>query len=295
MGIKPDASQDEINKAYRKLTKALHPDKVRQQLVAERTRKNKDQSGQDTNKKPAVEVTKPPKESEIKAAQKIASDKQTRLSLIAQILRGEGRERYDHFMANGFPVWKGTNYYYNRYRPGLSTVLVGFFLVAGGGFHYLAMYMSWKRQREFVERYIRFARKTAWGENLGIPAAPAPRPYVPESDEEGGSEEGVPMPRNRRERRMQQKETKKDGKKGGKGKAPAATTTAGAENPQPGPQGGRKRVVAENGKVLLVDSLGDVYLEERDEEGNIQAFLLDVSSPALPPLRTSFQLRRGWR
>ncbi|KAK3059896.1 hypothetical protein LTS18_009812, partial [Coniosporium uncinatum] len=46
--------------------------------------------------------------------------------------------------------------------------------------------------------------------------------------------------------------------------------------------GAKKRVVAENGKVLIVDSVGNVYLEEEsDESGNKQEFLLDPDE--IPP------------
>ena len=67
LSIHPSASQDDITKAYRKLTRSLHPDKVRQQLVAERAAKRKDSKG--GSKKPGVHVAKPPSESEIRAAQ----------------------------------------------------------------------------------------------------------------------------------------------------------------------------------------------------------------------------------
>merc|ERR1712000_466706 len=43
-----------------------------------------------------------------------------------------------------------------------------------------------------------------------------------------------------------------------------------------------KRVVAENGKILVVDSLGDVYLEEEDKEGNVHEFLLDINELPKP-------------
>ena len=226
-----------------------------------------------------MRVGKPPSEAEIRSAQRVASERQTRLGLIAEILRGPERDRYDHFLSNGFPVWKGTNYYYNRYRPGLGTAMFGVFLVMGGAFHYLAMYMSWKRQREFVEWYIKIARQTAWGENLGIAgvgvgaSGGAGRGSATPADSDAGDDEEY-QPRNRRERRMQQRETRREhGKKAPKRKAASAK----ADEPQGGPTGARKRVVAENGKVLVVDSLGDVYLEEEDEEGNVDTFLLDVS------------------
>ncbi|EOO04329.1 hypothetical protein UCRPA7_109 [Phaeoacremonium minimum UCRPA7] len=288
LGITPSATQDEINKAYRKKSRSLHPDKVKQQLAAERTKASK-KKGSD-KKKPGVNVVKPPTQSEIKAAVKQASDRQARLSIVANILRGAGRERYDHFLANGFPVWKGTGYYYNRYRPGLGTVMFGVLLFGGGAAHYLALYLGWKRQREFVERYIKFARHAAWGENLGInipgvDATPAPAPPLPAEDER-------PMAMNRKQRRMQERDAKREaasegkpsrrgGRRLGTGNSGTATPTGAAS----GPTGAKKRVVAENGKVLVVDSLGDVYLEQEDEEGNIAEFLLDPNELPKPSIK----------
>jgi hypothetical protein len=162
----------------------------------------------------------------------------------------------------------------------LGTVLVGVFIVGGGAIHYLALYMSWKRQREFVERYVTFARNTAWGSG-GIPgadAAPAPEP-APAAAEEDEAAAAAPQPRNRKERRMQEKESRKDdgkpsSKKSRKGASKSSSRDASSA---PTPAGARKRVVAENGKILVVDSQGDVFLEEEDEEGNVNEYLLDVS------------------
>ncbi|KAF4978795.1 hypothetical protein FZEAL_4885 [Fusarium zealandicum] len=276
LGIPPSASLDDVTKAYRKMTRSLHPDKVKQHM---RTQAGKD-------KKSGLNV-KPPTPAEIKTAVKKAGEAQARLSLMANILRGPERDRYDHFLSNGFPLWKGTDYYYNRYRPGLGTVIVGLFLVVGGGFHYLTLYMSWKRQQEFVQRYIKFARDTAWGGGLNMPGVeaappPPPPPPAPASDDE----EGPPMPTNRRERRMQQKATKRDGGRttGGK-KARKAQALSGSATPvAEGPTGARKRVVAENGKILVVDSLGDVYLEEEDQEGEVHEFLLDPNELLRPSI-----------
>lgn len=283
LGITPSATQDEINKAYRKKSRSLHPDKVKQQLNAEATKAKKE--AKKNKGKPGAPVVKPPTQSQIKTAVKEASDRQARLSIVANVLRGSGRERYDHFMANGFPTWKGTGYYYNRYRPGLGTVMFGVFLALGGGAHYIALYMGWKRQRDFVERYIKFARHAAWGDNLGInvPALDAvgtPAPPPPAEDEQRA------MPTNRRMRRLQERESKREsspqggGRRGGRKLAArtASASASGAATPvEGGPQGAKKRVVAENGKILVVDSLGDVYLEQEDEEGNVELFLLDVS------------------
>ncbi|KAK8055237.1 DnaJ domain-containing protein [Apiospora rasikravindrae] len=291
LGVAASASHDEISRAYRKRTQALHPDKVRRQLMADKTAKSKDKSKD--KKKTAA---KSPSQSEIKAAIKAAGDKQARLGVIAGILKGASRARYDHFMSNGFPTWKGTGYYYNRYRPGLGTVLVGCFLAGGGLFHYVALYMSWKRQREFVDRYIKYARNAAWGENSGIPgvdtAAIGTGTATPPAVEE---EQAPMMAMNRKQRRMQERDSKrentKDNRRQGRGRAgkpasgsatPVPQTQAGTGS---GPTGAKKRVVAENGKVLVVDSLGDVYLEQQDEDGRMHEFLLDPNELPQPSIR----------
>lgn len=280
VGVTPSASQDEIKRAYRKKSKTLHPDKVKAQLNARKS-KSKSKSG--------TTVTKAPTQSEIKAAIKDAGERQTRLGVIANILTGPERARYDHFISNGFPTWKGTGYYYSRYRPGLGTVLLGVFLVGGGGFHYVALYMGWKRQREFIERYIKFARHAAWGENLGIPGVETGAPaQAPAPEPAADDEQGPMLPTNRKQRREQErmakKENAKEGKRSGRARS-VKNASSGSATPVPqtqpsngsGPTGAKKRVVAENGKILVVDSLGDVYLEQEDEDGNVQEFLLDVS------------------
>ena len=156
--------------------------------------------------------------------------------------------------------------------------------------------MSWKRQREFVERYIKFARHAAWGDNLGInvpgvdgqPAAAPPPP--PPQQQMYEDEEGRAVPMNRKMRRMQERDSKKDktapggGRKARRGRGSPSASGSATPQPQPqgsGPTGAKKRVVAENGKVLVVDSLGDVYLEQEDEDGNTAEFLLDVSYPVV--------------
>jgi hypothetical protein len=224
-----------------------------------------------------VHVSKGPSQSEIKAATKAASDRFARLGIVTNILRGPGRERYDHFLSNGFPKWKGTGYYYARFRPGLSTVLAGLFIFVGGGGHWLALYMSWKRQQEFVGRYIKFARHAAWGDNLGIPGldgASAPvAPVAPAADADP-----MAQPMNRRQRRMQEKDAKKE-KSEKKTKGVKAAKASPAATPPVGATGPRRRVVAENGKILVVDSVGNVYLEQTDEDGETHEFLLDVRYP----------------
>ncbi|CAK7274055.1 hypothetical protein SEPCBS119000_005974 [Sporothrix epigloea] len=292
VGVTPSASLDDINKAYRKKTRLLHPDKVRQQLMAER---------QKAAKKEGSGKAKPPADSEVRAAVKEASAMQARLSIVTNVLRGPERDRYDHFLANGFPVWKGTEYYYNRYRPGFGTVLFGLFLFVGGGTHYFALYMSWRRQREFVERYIRYARHAAWGNQLGgidiggAGGEPAADPGVGDADDASRQQN---MAMNRKQRRMQERDAKRDAIREGAGSGRRArrgvASTGGADSSgaatppvqtAAGPTGAKKRVVAENGKILVVDSLGDVYLEQIDEEGKVEELLLDINEVACPTFK----------
>ncbi|KAK3694365.1 hypothetical protein B0T22DRAFT_69054 [Podospora appendiculata] len=309
LGVSPSANQDEINKAYKKRSRELHPDKVKSQLAAERVRAQKEKDKLNKSGKPTVHVTKPPTAAEVKAAVKRASERQARLSIVTNVLRGPGRDRYDHFLSNGFPTWKGTEYYYTRYRPGLGTALFGVFLMAGGGAHYIALYMGWKRQREFVERYIKFARRAAWGDNLGIAipgldtSEPAPPPPPQQTVQDA---EGRAIPVNRKMRRMQERDAKKESAKeslggGRRGRRAAAARdqpapASGSATPQPapegdGPTGPKKRVVAENGKVLVVDSLGDVYLEQLDEDGNMAEFLLDLNELPCPTIKDTAVVR----
>ncbi|OQE82080.1 hypothetical protein PENNAL_c0038G04359 [Penicillium nalgiovense] len=278
--IRPNANQEQITKAYRKKSRTIHPDKVKRAFIANYA---KDKSKAKTNK--GVNVNKGPSQREIDAAVKDADARSARLNLVANVLRGPNRERYDHFLKNGFPLWKGTGYYYSRFRPGLGSVLLGLFLVFGGGAHYAALILGWKRQREFVDRYIRQARRAAWGDETGVRGIPgidsiaAPPPTAPESDDAGA------VAVNRRQKRMMDKENKKDkkDKKGGARVSAASGTSTPTE--QTASTGERKRVVAENGKTLIVDSIGNVFLEELNEAGERQEFLLDIDQIERPTLR----------
>ncbi|MCJ1418049.1 hypothetical protein MMC32_004394 [Xylographa parallela] len=289
VGIKPGASQDEINKAYRKKSRTIHPDKAKQAFIASRAMPtSKPKSG----KKPGVHVSKPPSDREIQKAVKEASDRFARLGVIANILRGEGRERYDHFLSNGFPKWRGTGYYYARFRPGLLSTICGLFVFGGGLAHYGVLMLSWKRQREFVERYIRQARKTAWGDETGIVGIPGidatggvEIPATATGQEDGG------MALNRKQKRLQEREAKKgkDNKRSRSAQR-SGTHTPLDVDPQV-PQGQKKRVEAENGKTLLVDSVGNVYLEEEDAEGKKEQYLLDPNEIVRPTFKQTVLYR----
>ncbi|KAJ5083811.1 Heat shock protein DnaJ [Penicillium angulare] len=280
LGIRPNANHDQITKAHRQKSRTLHPDKVKRAFIANYA---KDKSKSKTTK-PGVHVNSGPSKREIDTAVKDANARSARLNTVANILRGPTRERYDHFLKNGFPLWKGTGYYYTRFRPGLGTVLTGLFLVFGGGAHYGALILSWKRQREFVDRYIRQARRAAWGDELGVRGIPgidsagssAPAP-APES-------EPAAVSVNRRQKRMMDKENRKEKK--GSGRAVPARSS-GTSTPTEGvvSTGERKRVVAENGKVLIVEATGNVFLEEETEDGERKEFLLDVDEIQRPSIR----------
>ncbi|APA07131.1 hypothetical protein SS1G_04154 [Sclerotinia sclerotiorum 1980 UF-70] len=282
LDIKSSASQEEIRAAYKKKSRTQHPDKVKAQFIADKST-GKDEKSK--NKKPGVKVSKGPSQAEIKAHYQQASDRFTRLGLINKILLGEGRARYDHFLKNGFPKWKGTGYYYARFRPGFGSVLVGLFIFVGGGGHYLALYLSWKRQREFVERYISFARNAAWGGNANLNVPGLDGTSTPGTDTDADADL-MAQPMNRKQRRMQEKDAKKDksDKKVKKVKASAPGTPTTITGP-------KKRVVAENGKVLIVDSSNNVYLEQPDEDGKMREYLLDLDELPAPTMRETALFR----
>lgn len=156
-------------------------------------------------------------------------------------------------------------------------MLLGLFIFVGGAGHYFALYLGWKRQQEFVGRYVRFARRAAGSQTLAIPGVDAGTETPPATD----SDAEAMQPMNRRQRRMQEKDSRKE-KPEKKVKAPKAKVSP-ADTPT-GVTGPKKRVVAENGKILVVDAVGNVYLEQRNEDGEMQELLLDVS-PRIKPQR----------
>lgn len=281
----PSSTHAEITKAARTRSKALHPDKAIPALIARRSAPKPLTSAEKAAKKPKVTKSLTKKEREKIIAE--ATTRYQRLSVVAAILKGEGRERYDHFLANGFPRWRGTGYYYARFRPGLASVLVGLLMFVGGGVHYALLYVGWKRHREFVERYIAHARRMAWGNDSGIPGLEDVQretsAVVPSAA--GGEDDGG-MALNRRQKRMQEKETKKkDSGKGAKSaRANGISRPVDGEAIGQGAMGVRKKVVAPNGKVLIVDAEGNVYLEEQTEEGDKHELLLDLDEIPRPTI-----------
>jgi DnaJ domain len=280
LGVSKKASIDEINRAYRKRATRIHPDKARQSFIAS--------YGKDKEAKAGASKKKPhPSERELAAFTKDAGERFARLGVIAGILRGPMRDRYDFFLDHGFPKWRGTGYYYQRYRPGVGTVLVGLFIVMGGFAHYGALVLGWKRQRDFAEKYIRDARKLAWGKDTVVPGLdtiiqPASVPAMNgNGNGTGNGTTNGTAGMNRKQKRAAEKENKKNSKKGTQTTPSVSTDEISAPVEATlisGPQGNKRRVVAENGKILIVDSVGNVFLEETTDEGETHEFLIDVLS-----------------
>ncbi|KAG9982336.1 hypothetical protein KCU98_g6856, partial [Aureobasidium melanogenum] len=103
---------------------------------------------------------------------------------------------------------------------------------------------------------------------------------------------------NRKEKRAAERESRRAAKKPKSTRAAIVdqAKNSGVSTPveaelTSGPVGAKKRTIAENGKVLIVDSVGNVYLEERTEEGELHEFLLDVDEIQKPTINDTFLVR----
>ncbi|KAJ7638894.1 DnaJ domain-containing protein [Roridomyces roridus] len=128
LDVPSTATTPEIAKAYRKKSMILHPDK--------------------------------------NPNDKTIHERFARLGVISTILRNkESRERYDFFYKNGVPKWRGTGYYYSRFRPGLGTALV-FLIFVSSGFHYIIQRINYRTDIERIDRFVKAAQQAAWGPKL---------------------------------------------------------------------------------------------------------------------------------
>jgi curved DNA-binding protein CbpA len=128
LDVPPTATTNEIAKAYRKKSMVMHPDK------------NPDIKG--------------------------IHERFARLGVISTILRNkESRKRYDFFYKNGVPKWRGTGYYYSRFRPGLGSVFV-FLTMLTSGLQYVIQRINYKRDLARIELIVSKAKSAAWGPKL---------------------------------------------------------------------------------------------------------------------------------
>lgn len=162
-----------------------------------------------------------------------------------------------------------------RFRPGLGSVLFGLFIFVGGAGHWIVLYLSWKRQKDFVNKYVSAARNSVMGENI---------PGLEDVSGSTNSPAAEVQSINRRHRRMQDKDNKKEKR------SKVKKFVDSLPPPNSDTRGPRKRVVAENGKTLVVDSVGNVYLEHISEDGESHELLLDVCVSCLPPLHPIFRV-----
>ncbi|RPA81461.1 hypothetical protein BJ508DRAFT_414714 [Ascobolus immersus RN42] len=151
LGTHPSATLEEITKAYRKTSIKYHPDKVKPKPIKGQTKVTPAQR---------------------RHFQKKAQEAHSRITAIAAILRGPARERYDYFLKNGFPMWKGTGYYYSRFRPGVGSVLIGLFIFVGGVGHYGILALQAKQHRKFMQERIREAKVAAFRDGWVMGAKP---------------------------------------------------------------------------------------------------------------------------
>src|SRR5947199_1695146 len=97
---------------------------------------------------------------------KDTKEKFAMLGSIGAILRDpESRERYNFFLKNGVPKWRGTGYYYSRHRPGLRTVII-FLTILTSLFHYVVMWINYYQDKRRVRYYIQESREIAWGKRM---------------------------------------------------------------------------------------------------------------------------------
>ncbi|KAK9480034.1 hypothetical protein V1514DRAFT_303077 [Lipomyces japonicus] len=120
------STADQITKAYRKKSRQLHPDK-----------------------NPSAKAT----------------ERFARLGVVANILRGSDKERYDFFLEKGFPKWKGTGYYYARFRPGLITVVIFLYAITSVA-HYVVLKITAQSEIRRMRQHISDCKLQAWPSGL---------------------------------------------------------------------------------------------------------------------------------
>ncbi|GAA94520.1 uncharacterized protein L969DRAFT_100587 [Mixia osmundae IAM 14324] len=130
LNVTPTATSADIGRMYRKRSLELHPDK------------NPHMKG--------------------------APERFARLGVIANILRSEEkRKRYHYFYENGVPKWKGTGYFYSRYRPGLGAALT-FLALVTCMVQNLVHRLNYKSELKRIRRFQSVAKATAYGKGKPV-------------------------------------------------------------------------------------------------------------------------------
>lgn len=80
------------------------------------------------------------------------------------------RERYNHFYKNGVPRWRGTGYYYARFRPGVTSVVL-FIMVLVAGMQYLAKWINFYQEKRKILQFVQDARANL---NVSVPKGYGP-------------------------------------------------------------------------------------------------------------------------
>lgn len=123
LGVKADADAVTINKAYRKLSRAIHPDR------------------------------NPGKE---------ATERFARLNNVHKILRSPNRDRYDFYLKKGFPELKDGEYLFSRWKPGFITAVILLAGVTTA-LQFAYLYSTAHQQRAKIQSIVDEAKATASG------------------------------------------------------------------------------------------------------------------------------------
>ncbi|KAI5455130.1 hypothetical protein NCC49_002401 [Naganishia albida] len=256
LGVPPQAQLKDINRQYRKRSLELHPDK-----------------------NPNV---------------KDVHARFARLGTITEILRDPTkRTRYDFFFKNGVPKWRGTGYYYSRFRPSIIHVVL-FLVLISSVVHYFILRVNHRRDKQRVEYFTRAALARAGGSSSLTSGTATP---VTESepvgddkesilasivDQVNNSPEGDATPLiSKRQAKIQAREAKRDKTKKNGSATPTASGTATPTAPAVSSRRRKVRVPMVEGaefsqslELVVVD--GEVYMPEEDH-------LTPLTSLAQPP------------
>ncbi|AOA61660.1 ER-localized J domain-containing protein [Komagataella phaffii CBS 7435] len=134
----PSSTFEDIDNAYKKLSRKLHPDKIRQKKLSQE---------------------------QFEQLKKKATERYQQLSAVGSILRSESKERYDYFVKHGFPVYKGNDYTYAKFRP--SVLLTIFILFALATLtHFVFIRLSAVQSRKRLSSLIEENKQLAWPQGV---------------------------------------------------------------------------------------------------------------------------------